>query len=93
MQNFSDRASLRQVQFNEYSRGLRQAYQRVLQRLKQGHVFGNIIVVMANPLGDPDQLSIGFFYHHANAGRPRTAVRTTINVRYKTSHSTPCETE
>jgi len=39
---------------------------------------------VANPLGDTDLLAIWGFNHHADPGRARAAVGTTVNVRYET---------
>src|SRR5262249_50555124 len=41
--------------------------ERALQGLKKSSVFGHVVIVMADPLGDPDQLAIGFFNQNANA--------------------------
>ena len=42
----------------------------VLQGLKQGNVFGDVVVLAADPLGNPDFLSARVFDHHPNAGGP-----------------------
>ena len=60
--------------------------QGALQGFQQGGIFGHIIVVMANPLGYPDQFSIRLFNQNANAGWPRTAVGATVDVSDEICH-------
>lgn len=51
-----------------------------LQGFKQGSIFSHIVVMVTDPLGDPDHLAIGLLNEYANARRARAAVGTAVNV-------------
>src|ERR1019366_7089300 len=53
---------------------------RVLQGFQQGNVFGDIVVLTADGLGDPPLFAAGLFDDDANAGRSRTTVGPAINI-------------
>ena len=55
-------------------------FQSVLQSFEQGDVFGNVVVLVPDPLRDPDLLALRILEHDANPGGSRTAMRATINV-------------
>jgi len=55
-------------------------FQSVLQGFEQGDIFGDIVVLVPDPLRDPDFLASRILEHDANPGRSRTAMGTTINV-------------
>ncbi len=107
-----ERASLRQVQFSECRRGLRQLYSPVicftttseseidlegagfdgdgvLQGFQQGNVFGDVVVLVADPLGDAGGLAAGAFDDDADAGGSRVTVRSAVDVGYQIGHSAP----
>jgi hypothetical protein len=54
-----------------------------LERFEEGDVFGDIIVLPADPLGDESAAAGGVFDNDANAGRPRAAVGAAIDVGYQ----------
>ena len=54
--------------------------ERNLQSFQQRGVFGHIVVMVADPLGDPNHFAIRLFDYYADARRSRAAVRTTIDV-------------
>ncbi len=55
-------------------------FQSMLQSFEQGDIFGNIVVLVPNPLRDPDLPALRILKHDANPGRSGTAMGTTINV-------------
>src|SRR5664279_4740336 len=52
----------------------------VLQGFQQGDVFGDVVVLAANGLGDANLFAAGLLDDHANAGRPRTTVGPAVNI-------------
>jgi hypothetical protein len=57
-----------------------------LQGFHQGHVFGNIIILVADPLGDANGAGGAAIDNDANAGGPRISQGTTVHVGYKVGH-------
>src|SRR6185312_3204632 len=60
-----------------------------LQSFEQGRIFGDVVVLMANPFGNANQFPIRRFDNHADARRSRAAMGTAINVRRQNGHSAP----
>ena len=58
-----------------------------LQGLKQGDVFGDVVVLAADPARDADGAAIASLDHNPNARRPRVSQRTAIHVGYEVRHS------
>lgn len=63
---------------------------RTLKSFEKRSVFGDIVVVMANPFRNADHFAIRLGDHHANARRTRAAVGTAIDmgdqIRHLSSH-------
>lgn len=60
--------------------GLRLQRNGALQGFHQGHVFGNVIILMADPLGDANGAAGAAFDNHPNTRWPRITQATTIHV-------------
>lgn len=60
--------------------------QSTLQRLKQGNVFRDIVVLAPNPAGNADGAARTALNYYANTGRPRISQRTAIHVGHKVRH-------
>jgi hypothetical protein len=58
-----------------------------LQGLQQGNVFGDVVVLPANPPGDADSAIRAALNHDANTGRPRISQGTAIHVGYEVQHA------
>jgi hypothetical protein len=59
-----------------------------LQGFQQRHVFGDIVVLPANPLGDFDLVSCGISDDYPDAGRPGVAMGASVHVGYELGHVT-----
>ncbi len=57
--------------------------QGTLQCLKQRQVFGDVIVLMSDPFGDPDGAVAGAVNHHSNTRWTRIPERAAIDVGYE----------
>ncbi len=57
--------------------------QRALQRLKQSHVLGDIIVLVPDPFGNPDGVVCGAADYHSNTGRAGIPERAAIDVGHE----------
>jgi hypothetical protein len=51
-----------------------------LQRFKQGKIFGYVVVLTADPLGDTNFLTRGDVDHYSNTRRPWIAQGPSIDV-------------
>ena len=71
------------LRIGEDPQSLRVKYQGVLQGFQQSHVLGHVIVLVADPFGDPDLLSICRLHYYANARWAGIAVRAAVNVGNK----------
>ena len=54
-----------------------------LQGFHQRHIFGDIIILMANPLGDADGAAFAAINYHPNARRPWIAQGTTVHIGHE----------
>src|SRR6185312_3761923 len=61
----------------------------VLQRLQQREVLGNIIVLVADPLGDTYRLAAKIVNEDADSRRARIPVRSTVDIGGQGVHSSP----
>src|ERR1019366_1788404 len=61
----------------------------VLQGLKQGNVFGYVVVLMPDPAGDTGNFAVVAFNDDANPGGPGISVRAAVHIGYEIGHSTP----
>jgi hypothetical protein len=62
---------------------------RVLQSLHQCGVFGDIIVLMADPFGNADRALVAAADYDSNARRTRISQATTVHIGHKFAHG--CE--
>jgi hypothetical protein len=56
---------------------------RTLQGFKKSRIFGDIVVLPADPLGDSERFMAGAINDHSNAGWPRISQRATIDVGHE----------
>jgi hypothetical protein len=61
----------------------------VLQGFEEGNVFGDVVVLVSDPLGDAGGLAVRTFNNDANARWAGIAVRATVNVGDQIEHSAP----
>ena len=59
---------------------------RALQRFQEGRIFGDVVILMSDPFGDPDFAAFAAIYHHSNARRPRISQRTAVHIGHKVRH-------
>jgi hypothetical protein len=59
---------------------------RILQGFHQGGVFGDVVVLMANPLRDPHGAICAAADNHPNARRPGISQATAVNIGYEFRH-------
>ena len=59
---------------------------RALQRFHQRGVFGHVVVLMPNPLGDADRSRLTAADDHTNPGRPRIPQASAIHIRHQIWH-------
>ena len=57
--------------------------QGMLQSLKERDVLGYVVVLVADPLGDPDLFASGILKHHTDTRWSGTAMRSAVDVGYK----------
>src|SRR5580700_6618092 len=57
--------------------------QSALKGFQERHVFGYIVVLIANPFSNSNLAAVRTVDHHADSGRPRVAQRTAVNIGYK----------
>jgi len=67
-------------------KGHRLEGQRTLQRFEQGHIFRDVIVLMADPLCDADGIDGSARHDHPNPGRPGVSQRAAIDVGHEIDH-------
>ena len=56
---------------------------RALQGFHQGHIFRNIVILVANPLGDADRTAFAAVDDHPNTRRPGIAQGTTVHIGHE----------
>ena len=56
---------------------------REVQGLEQRRIFGNVVILMANPFGDADGPTFAAIDHHPNARRPWIAQGTTVHISHE----------
>lgn len=61
----------------------------MLQGFEQSYVFGDVVVLMSDPFGDPDLLALRILNDDANPRGARIAVRSAIHVGNKNRHVAP----
>ena len=54
-----------------------------LQGFHQRDVFGDVVILMANPFGDADGAAGAAINDHANAGRARVSLGSPIDISYQ----------
>src|SRR5262249_16916168 len=62
-------------------------FNRELKGFEQCGVFGDVVIVMADPFCDAHHLAVRFGDHHSNAGRSGAAVGTAIDMSDQIGHS------
>ena len=62
---------------------LRLQSDRILQCLHKRGVFGDVVILAANPLGDPYWAAGAAIDHHSNARWPRIPQATTVHVGHE----------
>ena len=60
--------------------------ERTLQGFDQGDVFGDVVVLAANPLGDADGTGSRAVHYHANAGWPGVSLGAAVDVCHQIRH-------
>jgi hypothetical protein len=65
---------------------LRSQRNRALQRLHERGVFGHIVILVANPLGDADRSGLAAADDHTNPRGPRISQAAAIYVRHQIRH-------
>ena len=64
--------------------------QRTLQSFEQRNVFGDIVVLVANPLRDSDFAAVGTVDNHPNTGRPWIPQGAAVHVGHQIWHQGSC---
>jgi hypothetical protein len=62
---------------------LRFALDRILQRFHQRGVFGDVVVLVANPFGDAHWAAGAALNHHSNARRARISQAPAVHVSHQ----------
>ena len=74
------------LRVGENVKGLRVEGYRILQGFEQSDIFGNVVILVANPLRNANRAAIAPVNHNSNAGRPRISQGATIHVGHKIRH-------
>ena len=61
----------------------------MLESFEEGDVLSDIVVLIANPLGDAGGFAVRALNHNANAGGAGVPVRPAVDVGYQIGHSAP----
>jgi hypothetical protein len=69
------------IGINVQSFGLKR--ESALQGFHQRDVFGDVVILMANPFGDADGAAGAAINDHANAGRARVSLGSPIDISYQ----------
>jgi hypothetical protein len=59
---------------------------RTLEGFHQGGVFGDVVVLVSNPLGDADGAILAAINDDTNAGRPGITQAAAIDIRHQIGH-------